>query len=150
VPTFLRSSHKGEYTSPRTVLGFYAGVLIILEAGVVALSAVLAADEDLHYLIPWLLLFGGVLLVAIIAIVVVMNVRDPTKLQLEGVTGREFIAYQRITRGDSISGEYVEEVPIAVSDNKAIEVAQSPEVPEGEAGPQSLAAGAEEQGGESE
>jgi len=113
-------------------------VLIILEAGVVALSAVLAADGDLHYLIPWLLLFGAVLLVAIIAIVVVMNIRDPTKLQLEGVTGREFIAYQRITRGDSIAGEYVERVPLPVPSGDTADIANEQggeEVPEMEESP---------------
>lgn len=44
-----------------------------------------------------------------------MNVRDPTKLQLGEVKGKDFLEHQQITRGDSIAGEYVEAVPSAVT-----------------------------------
>ena len=96
------------------MLGFYAAVLVILEAGVVGSTAVLATESSLHYLIPWTLGFGALVLIGLIGVVVAMNVRDPTKLQLGRVSGREFLDYQRVTRGDSIAGEYVEEIPEAI------------------------------------
>jgi|GEM_PF-3540322 len=106
MPSLFRATRGNEYTSPKTVLGFYAGLLAILEVGVVAVLAVLASQDDLHYLVPWVAGFGGSVFIAIIGIVVAMNIVDPTKLQLGQVTGREFIDYQR--RGDSIGGEYIE------------------------------------------
>jgi hypothetical protein len=111
VAPLIRRTQAGEYTTPKTVLGFYAGVLAILELGVIGALTILATDEDLHHLIPWTLAFAAVTLIGLIAIVVAINVKDPTKLQLGRVTGREFLDYQRVTRGDSIGGEYVEELP---------------------------------------
>jgi len=107
----FRTTRGNEYSSPRTVLGFYAGVLIILEVGVVAVVAFLASQNDLHHLIPWAMAFGAVAFLGIVVVVVSINFRDPTKLQLGQMTGREFVDYQRVTRGDSIGGEYVEPPP---------------------------------------
>ncbi|HEU5142976.1 MAG TPA: hypothetical protein VFU04_07460 [Solirubrobacterales bacterium] len=109
--SILQGARKGEFTSPKTVLGFYAGVLVIVEAGVGGACLILATDKDLHYLIPWVLGFGGIALIGVMAVVIAMNFRDPTKLQLGRVTGREFLAYQRVTKGDSIAGEYIDKVP---------------------------------------
>jgi hypothetical protein len=103
----IQGVRTGEYSSPKTVLGFYAGVLVILEAGVVAATGVLATQDSLHYLIPWILAFGAATLIVLIGIVVAMNVRDPTKLQLGQITGREYIEAQ-VTLGDSTAGEYLE------------------------------------------
>jgi hypothetical protein len=65
-------------------------------------------------------------LLALLAVVVAMNVRDPTKLQLGEGSGREFLDYQQVTRGDSIAGEYVESVPsAAVNPLPSIEAASS-------------------------
>ncbi len=97
-----------EIRHPRTVLGFYAVLLGLVETGVVAILLVLASQQDLHHLVPWVIGFGAVIFVAIIAVVVAMNVIDPTKLQLEPMKGREFLDYQRVTRGDSIGGDYIE------------------------------------------
>jgi hypothetical protein len=125
MPTVFRGTKQGEYSSPRTVLGFYAGVLAILEAGVVGASAVLASQDSLHYLVPWVLAFGGVVLVGLIGVVIAINVRDPTKLQLGQISGREFIDYHRMTLGDSAGGEYIEEVPLLRPNPR---VAQTPAV----------------------
>jgi hypothetical protein len=103
----LRGTRSGVYTSPRTVLGFYAGVLGLLEVGVVAVSIVLASQSSLHYLFPYVLGFGALVFITLVAIVVLINVRDPTKLQLGQVSGREFIEYQA-TVGDSASGQRAE------------------------------------------
>jgi hypothetical protein len=109
---FSRETRRGEYSAPRTVLGFYAGVLAILEAGVVGVLAVLATQDSLRDLIPYVLAFAGAVLVGLIVVVVAMNLKDPSKLQLSPMTGQEFIDYQRFTLGDSIGGDYVEEVPV--------------------------------------
>ncbi len=95
------------------MLGFYAGVLGIIEAGVVGAIAVLATQKELRHLILWVLIFGGVVLIALIGVVVAMNIKSPMKLQLGQVTGRELIEYERMTLGDSASGEYVKEVPVS-------------------------------------
>jgi hypothetical protein len=93
------------------VLGFYAAVLAILEAGVIGVIAVLATQHSLRYLVPWVLGFGAVVLVLLLVIVVLMNLIAPMKLQLGQVTGRELIEYERLTLGDSIGGDFVQDVP---------------------------------------
>lgn len=107
----IKRSGQGEYAAPKTVLGFYGAVLAILEAGVIGTLAVLATNKSLHYLIPWVCGFGALILMALIVVVVAMNIRDPSKLQLGQVTAREYIEVQRMTLGDSIAGAYTEEVP---------------------------------------
>jgi len=116
--SLFRTIRGNEYSNPKTVLGFYAGVLVIIEIGVIAALGFLVSQNDLHHLIPWLLAFGGALFVVVIAIVVAINVIDPTKLQLAPMTGREFTDHQRVTRGDSIGGEYVEAPSAEVEDGQ--------------------------------
>lgn len=120
----LRRTRGGEFSTPKTVLGFYAGVMAIVELGVVGVITVLATNDSLRYLVPWTLLFAALVLVALIGIVVAMNIRDPSKLQLGQMTGREFIDYQRLTLGDSVSGEYTEEV----SGRHSVLLGESPKV----------------------
>jgi hypothetical protein len=122
ITSIFRASKGNEHSAPKTVLGFYAGLLALLEAGVIASLVVLASQDDLHYLIPWVAGFGGVVFVGIVGVVVAINVVDPTKLQLGQVTGREFIDYQQITRGDSIGGDYIES-PAAVPSRTSIPAA---------------------------
>lgn len=111
------------------MLGFYAGVLVILEAGVVAALLVLGSNDDLHSLVPWVLGFGAFTLIGVIVVVVVVNLIDPTKLQLGRVTGKEFLDYQRV-RGDSIGGEYLEPAPTTATLNANSMKAALPEPPE--------------------
>jgi len=101
----------GQFSAPQTVLGFYAGVLIILEAGLIGVLIILAA-YSLDSLIPWTLGFAGLVLIALLGVVVTMNVIDPAKLQLGEVKGKDFLEHQQVTRGDSIAGEYVEPSPL--------------------------------------
>jgi hypothetical protein len=86
-------------------------LLALLELGVAIVLGFLVSQDDLHYLVPWVIGFGAFVFVAIIAVVVAINVIDPSKLQLGQMTGREFIDYQRVTRGDSLGGEYIEAPP---------------------------------------
>ncbi len=106
-----RRTEGGVYSTPKTVLGFYAGVLAIVELGVVAAIGVLATQKELRHLVPWVLAFGAVILVLLIGVVVAINVKAPMKLQLGQVSGRDLIEYERMTLGDSIAGDYVEELP---------------------------------------
>ena len=92
-------------------------MLVIIEAGLIGILIILAAEDSLHFLIPWVLAFAALSLIALLGVVVTMNVRDPTKLQLGEVKGKDFLEHQQITRGDSIAGEYVEAVPSATEIN---------------------------------
>jgi hypothetical protein len=44
----------------------------------------------------------------LLVVVVVAMMKDPTRLMLGEVTGREFIEYHQLTQGDSHRGESVE------------------------------------------
>jgi hypothetical protein len=114
VATGFRHTKREEYSAPKTVLGFYAIVLAVLEAGVIGATAVLATQKELRDIVPWVLAFGGVVLVVLIGVVVTINVRAPMKLQLGQVSGSDLIAYEQMTLGNSTTGEYVENVPIAM------------------------------------
>jgi len=107
----FRRREGGAYSAPKTVLGFYAGVLALLELGVVSAIAVLATQKELRHLVPWVLGFGALVLVALVAVVVAINIRAPMKLQLGQVSAHDLIEYERITLGDSVAGDYVEELP---------------------------------------
>jgi hypothetical protein len=108
----LRRTQGGTYSAPKTVLGFYAGVLAILEVGVVSAIGVLASQHALLYLVPWVLAFGAIVLVLLIAVVVAINIKAPMKLQLGQVSGQELIEYERLTLGDSIAGDHTEEITV--------------------------------------
>lgn len=112
--THIRKTEGGEHSEPKTVLGFYATVVGIVELGVVGAVVALSTDKELRYLVPWVLGFGGLALVTLIGIVVWMNIKAPMKLQLGRVSGREFIAHEQMTLGNSTTGEYLENVPIAI------------------------------------
>ncbi len=94
--------------NPRTVLGFYATVLGILFTGVIGAIAVLASSKVGTWLIPWLLVFLAVLVVALIGGVFILNARDPSKLMLGQITGTEYAVINRASLGDSLTGERVE------------------------------------------
>jgi hypothetical protein len=123
----FRTTQSGEHSEPKTVLGFYASVLAIVEVGVVAAIAVLASQKELRHLIEPVLIFGGVVLVALIGVVVTINVRAPMKLQLGKVTGREYIEYEQMTLGNSITGEYIERVPRSVTSGAELSPPTTPE-----------------------
>ncbi len=113
--TFIRRTQRGEYTTPKTVLGFYWGVLAALEAGVGAVILVLSTQESLRYLVPWVLVFGAAVFVVVVAIVIGINLKAPMKLQLGEVTGSEFMQHEQMTQGDSIAGERVERLPASIA-----------------------------------
>lgn len=92
------------------------------------------------WLIPWVLAFGGVALVTLIGIVVWMNIKAPMKLQLGKVSGREFIAYEQMTLGNSTTGEYLENVPVVIPSGSfppGTALPPGPSAPRGEGPPAS-------------
>jgi hypothetical protein len=113
-----------EYSAPKTVLGFCAVVLGIVATACVAATGVLASRDstDGYALLP--LAFFALFTVAMFVAVWWVLVKDPIKLQLGHVTGREYIDYQKLTLGDSIAGDEVRTLPViagepAVNDQKS-------------------------------
>lgn len=99
-----RAIRAGEVSSPKTILGFFAIVLAILVGGAVS-AAVALGGGDYRFLIPIIFLFVGVVFIVLVAIVVLAMWRDPTRLMLGRMTGREYIDFVRLTQGDSRHGE---------------------------------------------
>jgi hypothetical protein len=108
----FHGAKTGEYSAPKTVLGFYAIVLGILAAAGAAAIKFLAGEPDLHHLVAPILVFVGAVIVLILLGVFAVTLKDPTKLQLGQITGREYIEAQRLTLGDSNSGEFIETLPV--------------------------------------
>lgn len=90
-----------------TVLGF---CLVVIVALVFACSPVIAAlDGDEKRLVPWVLGFVGVVIVAIIGIVLFVALfRNPMRLQLQPVTAGDYVEHERIkgTLGDNVRGPH--------------------------------------------
>ena len=103
----FRGARGGEYSAPKTVLGFFNIVLAILTTGCVGVAAVLASQPKLYYLIPYSLGLAFVFFVILVVGVFIVMLKDPTKLQLGEVSARDFINYQ-LTLGDSAAGEHQE------------------------------------------
>jgi hypothetical protein len=104
-----------QLSNPRTVLGFYAVVLALLLSGDVAAVGVLASTRVSTFLIPWLLGFGGLVLLLLLVGVFIVTLIDPSKLMLGQITGIEYARIHSITLGDSDSGERIQSViePVA-------------------------------------
>jgi hypothetical protein len=112
VPTGLsRSIRATEQSGPKTVLGFFAAVLGIEAATTVALVVALTATD--HAALAAIVLGAAFLIfVGIVGWVLVAMQRDPSRLVVGPMTGREFLDYQRWTAGDSLVGEYEDTVVV--------------------------------------
>lgn len=94
-----------ESTAPRTILGFLLAMYAVLLAGSVAVVIALVSTGS-SSLIPYVLAFIGLMTVVLGAAVLVITWKDPTRLMLGQITGREYAAIRReLTFGDSESGE---------------------------------------------
>jgi hypothetical protein len=115
VHQFTRAIRSGEYKSPKTVLGFFAGMIGI--AATVLISAVwlLERTPSLRYLIPIALALFLMVFLFVLIIVVVITMKDPSKLMLGQISGRDYAEIQKVTLGDSSSGERVESVKVTHS-----------------------------------
>jgi hypothetical protein len=99
-----------QVSNPRTVLGFYAGVLAIVLAGDVTAVGILASNKVATSLIPWLLGFAALLVLLLLTGVFIVTLIDPSKLMLGQITGTEYANIHRIVLGDSDSGQRLETV----------------------------------------
>lgn len=75
-----------------------------------ALGAILAvaAVDGLHWLIPVILLFVGIGIVALVWSVLRLAEKDPTPLVLGEMTGGDWIAHRHLTMGDDLRGDQIE------------------------------------------
>lgn len=105
---------------PKTVLGFFAIVLCIVNTGGITLIGLLAGTESLHFLIPWVLSFLALVDLGIIGGIFAVTCFDPTKLMLGQVTGNEYLANRKLTLGDNEQGEYIEEINSRIVGGKLI------------------------------
>ena len=102
------------YRSPKTVLGFFAIVVAIVVTGATFVTGLLSRTPTLHHLVVPVLLFAGILVVAVLVGIFVTAWKDPTTLMLGQVTGEVFIENRRLTLGDSNAGEYTEDIVSAI------------------------------------
>ena len=100
--------------TPKTILGFFAIVLGILATGAALVIGALAGEPALHKLIAPILLFVAALIVIVLVGVFVTAWKDPTILMLGEVSGEAFIENRRLSLGDSIRGEQIEEIKLEV------------------------------------
>ena len=107
-----RAVKDKQTSSPRTVLGFYATVIGILVSACVAAAGVLAKTGTATDLIPWVLGFGGLVLLLVLVGVFIVTLIDPSKLMLGHVTGSEYAEIHRVALGDSGAGEKLEIVAV--------------------------------------
>lgn len=119
----------GQYSAPKTVLGFLGVIALIIASFASVAIITFASTSGLHWLVLPTLLFVGVGAVALVWAVLHLAREDPTPLVLGEITGDEFIANRKVTKGDSVSGEYVELAPARPGPPETIE-----ELPNGEQG----------------
>lgn len=103
-----RAVTSRQAVNPRTVLGFYATVIGLALGACVFTVATLRSSEQYGWLIPWILAFGGLLVIALVAGVFVISLSDPSKLMLTQVTGSEYAEIQKyVVLGSSATGERI-------------------------------------------
>jgi hypothetical protein len=110
-----RAIRGGEYKSPKTVLGFFAGMIGIAATVLISSIWILEGTSSLRYLIPVILAVFLALFLFVLISVIVITVKDPSKLMLGQISGRDYAEIQKITLGDSSSGERVESVRVSHS-----------------------------------
>lgn len=101
----MRSVRSNRTENPKTVLAFFATVLGIVLTAVVLATGLLVRQGGYEGAVIAVLVFGGGLAVLLIGAVFTLTLKDPSKLMLGQVTGTEYAEIQRVTLGDSSSGE---------------------------------------------
>jgi hypothetical protein len=111
-----RAVRSGERSAPKTVLGF-AGIMISIIATVVIAALWIIADKPtLRYLVPLIIAGFFVAAIGIICLVLRMCWKDPSKLMLGQITGRDYALIQRLTLGDSTSGDKSSDIVVSVAE----------------------------------
>ena len=94
-----------ESAAPRTILAFLLGMYTVLLTCAVG-TVVALASTDSSGAIPYVLGFVALITVALSIAILVITWKDPTRLMLGQITGREYAAIRReLTYGDDLSGE---------------------------------------------
>lgn len=113
---------SGQYSAPKTILGFLGAVYVALLSFAFAAILVLVSTESVQWLIAPILAFVGLGTIALLIAVLYFARKDPTPLVLGQITGGEFNEHRRITQGDSLHGERIlipgapEEAPVEVEE----------------------------------
>lgn len=90
-----------QYTAPRTILGFFLGLAAITVSG--AVLAVHATKGE--HALP-IVGFAAAFLLLLLGVVGFAMFKVPMALMLGEVKGSDYLAHQRLTRGDSMTPEY--------------------------------------------
>jgi hypothetical protein len=98
---------RGEYSSPKTLLGFLGAIYVAVLAFFLAVTIVVVSSDSVRWLIGPILLFVALGTVGLLAAVLYFARKDPTPLVLGQITGGEFNEHRRITQGDSLRGERI-------------------------------------------
>lgn len=87
---------------------------MVLIATTFSLGAIitLASYSDLRWLVIPILLFIGVGIVALIAVVLRLAQKDPTPLVLGELSGEDWLAHKQLLMGDSDIGDRIEPPPV--------------------------------------
>lgn len=116
VQEVVRAFRSGERTSPKTVLGFLAIMVSILATASIFSVWLLSSKPNLYYLIPIVLIVFVILFILVISAVLLIGWKDPSKLMLGQITGRDYALIQRLTLGDSNAGERVQDVIVEIGE----------------------------------
>lgn len=101
-------SQGRQIANPRTVLGFFAGVLVIWGGGCLTGVWILASFHVMLNLIPWILASAGVFFIALVVALFIVMLGAAHKLMLGPVSGSEYAEILKV--GDSDRGERLEQV----------------------------------------
>jgi hypothetical protein len=114
-----RAVRKGEYTAPKTILGFFAIMISIAASTTVAAIGLLAGNARFGYLIPIILIIFVFIFLLVTITIMRIAWKDPSKLMLGRITGKDYAVIQRLTLGDSNAGEFVEAVVVDIDEVSA-------------------------------
>jgi hypothetical protein len=117
VPQLLHAVKSREASAPKSILGFFGIVFLILVAAALTAVVALASEASSRHLIGPILIFIGVFAVLLVVGVGFVAWKDPTKLMLGQVNTRDLIEYRQLTLGSSSTGERLETVAVAQPPN---------------------------------
>lgn len=105
IPRAIESIRGRE--APKTIVGFLVVVYGMLMAGATATAIGLATTKEAD-LVVYVLIFIAVITVAFGIVLLVITWKDPSRLMLGPMSGREYAALRYILQGDDSSGERIE------------------------------------------
>jgi hypothetical protein len=115
VQEVMRAIRSGERSAPKTVLGFLVIMTSILGSASTFAFWFFSGETALHYMVPIVFVVFIILFVTIVGAVLLICWKDPSKLMLGQITGREFALIQQLTLGDSNAGERIADVIVEIA-----------------------------------